>query len=116
MWVSSDLVGRVKNFRVLDGEWESLSDHRNLIYEIYPHGVRSKQRGNYNKESPRWIIPKFDRNKFKAALDTGIWCAEIPETATVDVRAETLAKLVTDACEVAAPRTKKKNDYYNRYW
>lgn len=109
-------MDRIKEFKVLDKEWESLSDHRNLVYEILPHGIRSNRGGRYNKESPRLIMSKFNQDKFRAVLDTEIWCLGIPETTQANERAAILTKMATDACDAAAPRAKGKTDHFNRYW
>lgn len=99
--VSPDLVERVKEFQVLSDEWESLSDHRNISFTLYPFRLANEKGGTSNKESPRWNIKQFNLDKFRAAMLCVLWNPCLSEDASVENAAKLLIDVATNASDFA---------------
>lgn len=105
VWASPGLQARIRAWRVLC-EVESLSDHRYLEYEVHPAGTGSGVRSCIAHKLPRWAMKKFNTDKFLGALCAWGWNPVNPTTGTPNELACDITRVVTDACDFAAPRVR----------
>lgn len=114
-WVSSGLIRRVDQWRVLSGDiCENLSDHLYVRFNIRPPRVAT-----YNifsrGESPRWVSKKINDDLFAAAILLKTWNQIDPNTQSADVLASRLKSIMTEAMDVAAPRVRGVR-HEGAYW
>ncbi|GAB1869618.1 Reverse transcriptase [Camponotus japonicus] len=112
-WASSCLMNRVKNWSVLD-DVETLSDHQYI--EIILKKLHSNKRSKTPKVH-RWNFRKLDEELFGEVLEF-LLGAELPVNIEndPDEYADWIRKIMTSACNVAAPLVVRKNAKKQVYW
>lgn len=112
-WASPCLMNRVKNWSVLD-EVETLSDHQYI--EIILEKPHTDKRSKAPK-AHRWNFRKLDEELFGEVLNF-LLSAELPVNTgnDPDEYADWIRKIMTSACNVAAPLVAQKNARRQVYW
>ncbi|KAL0896218.1 hypothetical protein ABMA27_012157 [Loxostege sticticalis] len=107
-FASPDVANRVSEWRVLT-EAESLSDHRNIRFNISaspnssapapPHASRTPQ-------YPRWRVKAMDRDMLREAALVKSWLPTPSGPVPIDEEAEWFRGTMTQVCDASMPRAK----------
>ncbi|XP_011860276.1 PREDICTED: uncharacterized protein LOC105557606 [Vollenhovia emeryi] len=113
-WSTPDIAGKILNWKVLK-EVETLSDHMYITYEV---ASRDNNPPRETKSRVRWNCDKLDQEFFEKSLE---WSCSIGPTGedleSDDGPALWLRRVMTEACEAAAPRIPKRiKKRYVHWW
>ncbi|XP_011859254.1 PREDICTED: uncharacterized protein LOC105556761 [Vollenhovia emeryi] len=103
----------IEGWKVLK-ETETLSDHLYISFS-----VRSKNYNRYQRSIPRvhWRFDKLDQETFEQAIEWSCAVGPTPETLeSSDGPAQWLRRIMTEACDAAAPRVSKRIEKRFVHW
>lgn len=115
-WATQDLIGRIRDWHVLQGE--NMSDHNYIQFcleESMPSLLSPPLGRRRGSTIPRWNAKRFDAEMFAAALE---WSCEndTADDQTANGLREWLDRVVRDAHDMAAPRAQKRGPRRQVYW
>lgn len=114
-WGSADIVPKVIGWRVASMT-ETLSDHALIVMDVEWRGIRVRYGGKPGEAFPRWSLRSMDHDLLIAAMVLLDWFCPQPLNCEADVAADRLQELLTSACDVAAPRCKRRSNKRQMYW
>ncbi|KAL0891802.1 hypothetical protein ABMA27_015068 [Loxostege sticticalis] len=117
-FASPEIANRINGWRVLT-EAESLSDHRNIRFDISAspnNPAPAPPNASRMPQYPRWRVKAIDREMVKEAALVKAWLPSPSSPIRVDEEAEWFRGAMTQVCDASMPRAKALPPRRQVYW
>lgn len=120
-WATTSLLPYINGWRVMDNvDDDSLSDHRYIRFDVCDADNRIlTKHSNPKNKNKIWNMNKFNKDIFVVLMEGIVWTnnnnRNNNRSYNINREVNRVTRIITKACDAAAPLVKKKNNR-NVYW